>query len=426
MFGEVLQSLSSFSPSVISSGALCAGLRIASLAGRFLFVMVIGRYLLPSEVGQIGLIQSSIIFLVLAVGLDFYVFSTREILRPEGPGATTVLRGQLSVQARMWLIMGLLLVLAGKTLGFELSVVFMGLALLLMEHLGQEASRLLFALSMPVRATFVLWLKSGFWPILLALAFITWPEYRRLETVLLIWLTGSSAAVLAGAYYLRPLFLEWNTRERPDKNWIRAGLKISSRYLIASTLFVSLDYLDRFFVYHYVGDAAAGVFTVYFSLANTVKVLTFSGVVSVLYPRLISAFQSGNEVAYRDCQRSLRRSVPLVAIAAAIACLPALWIILEVIDKPDYWSDLPAFLWLLAASIVGALAYIPHYILIAQSQDNQFLLSAAGSAACLVLLDVLMIPSLGLVGAGIAKLSAAIVLLALQVSFALKLQRNVS
>jgi O-antigen/teichoic acid export membrane protein len=404
-------------PAMIRAGLANAGLRIATLAGRFLLILILGRYLEPADIGDFGVIQAALVFLVLAVGLDFYIYTTREILRPDGPRPVEAIWGQLRFQAKLWSIWAIVFVVLGLMADIGLTWILVGSGLLLAEHLGQESSRILFALSRPIRAATVLWLKGGAWPIALAALFVYNPEARSLDTVLITWLAGSVVATVAGWAMLYDELAVADGWSPPGPAWTGRGVRVALRYVAATLLFVSLDYADRFLVYHFLGDAAAGVFTVYFSLANVVKLLVFSAVVSVLYPKLISAWQSGDASGYAAVQNRMIKAVPLVAALTAFLMFPALWVLLMAIDRPEYWQDLPAFIWMLVAAFTGALAYVPHFTLIAKGRDNAFLLSVGLSALCLGLLDLLLIPTMGLVGAGIAKFLAAAVLLAAQTTF---------
>ncbi|HBV0563658.1 TPA: hypothetical protein MDL18_003769, partial [Citrobacter koseri] len=58
-------------------------LRVAALGGKFLLMVAIARYLTVKDVGDYGLYVSIIVISLYFVGLDFYVYSTRELLDPE-------------------------------------------------------------------------------------------------------------------------------------------------------------------------------------------------------------------------------------------------------------------------------------------------------------------------------------------------------
>ena len=56
-------------------------LRGSTLLSRVILFLFIAKYLEPNQVGLFGLVLASIYLSVYAVGLEFYVYSTRELLR---------------------------------------------------------------------------------------------------------------------------------------------------------------------------------------------------------------------------------------------------------------------------------------------------------------------------------------------------------
>ncbi|MGN6620788.1 MAG: hypothetical protein ACTHKR_06965, partial [Sphingomonas sp.] len=56
-------------------------LRFGTLGVRFIFVFFLAKYLDASSVGYYGLFTATITYALYFVGLDYYVFTSREIVK---------------------------------------------------------------------------------------------------------------------------------------------------------------------------------------------------------------------------------------------------------------------------------------------------------------------------------------------------------
>ena len=55
-------------------------LRGSTLASKFALIFVLAKFLEPAEVGLYGLFSATIFYCLMALGFDFYTYSTREII----------------------------------------------------------------------------------------------------------------------------------------------------------------------------------------------------------------------------------------------------------------------------------------------------------------------------------------------------------
>lgn len=58
-------------------------LRGMTLGSKFLLIFFLARFLEPAELGLYGLLVATIGYALYLLGLDFYTYSTREILKRE-------------------------------------------------------------------------------------------------------------------------------------------------------------------------------------------------------------------------------------------------------------------------------------------------------------------------------------------------------
>ena len=122
------------------------GLRGTTLVSKFLLIFMLARFLEPAELGLYGLLTVSISYGLYFLGFDFYIFTTREILKAEPSGRGQLLKSQVALSLILYAVfLPLTIVLFGlELLPWWLLPWFM--ALLVLEHITQELNRLLVAL----------------------------------------------------------------------------------------------------------------------------------------------------------------------------------------------------------------------------------------------------------------------------------------
>ncbi len=80
------------------------GLRSATLASRFLFIFFLAKFLTPAEVGYYGIFTATVGYALYFVGLDFYVYTTREILKAEEAQRGTILTAHVLLSVSLYII----------------------------------------------------------------------------------------------------------------------------------------------------------------------------------------------------------------------------------------------------------------------------------------------------------------------------------
>lgn len=165
-------------------------MRGMTLLAKFLLIFFLARFLEPHELGLYGLLVAAIGYAIYLLGLDFYTYTTRELIKHD----RVLWGGMLKSQGALMLVLYcivlplLLLVFVAEKLPWWAAGWFF--ALLVLEHLNQEASRLLIAISDPLFASVALFLRQGAWVLFLVPVMYAAPELRSLTGVLLAWTAG--------------------------------------------------------------------------------------------------------------------------------------------------------------------------------------------------------------------------------------------
>jgi O-antigen/teichoic acid export membrane protein len=78
---------------------LNVGLQAATMGARFFFIFFLAKYLDPASVGYYGIFTATIGYCLYFVGLDFYTYVTREILKSASDQRGKLLKGQVALSS---------------------------------------------------------------------------------------------------------------------------------------------------------------------------------------------------------------------------------------------------------------------------------------------------------------------------------------
>lgn len=385
-------------------------IRVVTLASKAIFMLFMARYLSPEEMGIFGLISVTISISLYFLGMDFYVFTTREMLSKEESEYPRLIRDQLSFHgvAYLFALPLPLAVFAGGFLPWKYVGWFY--CLLVLEHLAQEANRLFITLSRPVVANMVLFLRSGAWIYPVIIAVLVSDGAQTLTIVWVGWITGAAACLVLSAYALRSLDWDNAIKQAIDWGWVRIGVRTSLVFLVATIALRIMEFGDRFFIEHYHGKAMVGVYTFYIQITSVVQTFVSTGIILILYPKIISAYQQGRFDEYRILMRKMGvGSICGAVILAGLASI-SIFPVLSLVKRPIY-SDYLSTYWILLVSTVVAIATtLPNYGLYVRKKDKLILSGILLSMTVALVGNYLLIPKYGIKGAALSNLCAALTL----------------
>ena len=118
-------------------------LRAITILSKFALLIWLGRYMSLSDLGTYGILVTSIALSVQFLGMEFYIFNTREILGSDQAKRTILVRDQLAFHGLAYLlflpVFSILFFI--NILPWSLIVWFY--ILVIVEHLSLEISRFL-------------------------------------------------------------------------------------------------------------------------------------------------------------------------------------------------------------------------------------------------------------------------------------------
>lgn len=137
------------------------GLRTLSMGSKFALVIVMARLMDPSEIGLYGLFTATLALSMIMMGGDFYSYSQRELLGATKSRWSFVLQHQLIAILILYIVLlpAQFLIFGFKLLPWHWVVWYF--ALLVLEHVAQEITRLLVAMQKQLWASLILFIRSG-------------------------------------------------------------------------------------------------------------------------------------------------------------------------------------------------------------------------------------------------------------------------
>lgn len=359
------------------SRLLNLSLRTMTLASRFLFVFCLARFVDSSFVGLYGLFTATVGYALYFLGLDFYTYSNREILKLEKDTWGRPLKNQLALTAVLYVVF--LPLMAGLFLSglLPLHLLPWFVLILVCEHVNQELGRLLITISQPLLASFALFVRQGVWAIGIVALMALDKDTRTLDYIFAAW---AISGVLAAALVIRRLqqLRIGGWQATIDWRWIIKGLKVCIPLLIATLALRGVMTLDRYWLQALSSIHVVGAYVLFMGIAGTLMSFLDAGVFAYGYPLLIRASQKGNVAEFRrGWQKMLWQTLGFCLLFAAGSML-VLPYLLEWIGNPFYSEYSFLYPWLLLATMMNAFSMIPHYALYAQGHDRPIITSHLG------------------------------------------------
>lgn len=358
-------------------------LRCLTMASKFLLLFMLARVLEPREVGLYGLLAASIGYALFLVGFDFYTYTTREIIRHDRSHWGALLKNQCGLLTVLYVIF-----LPPLTMIFWLELLPWYTApwffvLLLLEHLNQEITRLLIAVSRPLTANWVLFLRSGLWVIVLAVNMLVSSESRTLTSVLQAWSLGGLLAVMLGVIVLVRIDIGgW--QRAIDWSWVRRGLRVSIPFLIATLCLRGIYTADRYWFEALVGIEVLAAYVLFIGIAGALLSFLEAGIFVFQYPALIQNWNDNSPEIFRRESVRMLSQVVLCCAAFTVLSMVALPFLLVWLDRPVYSQHSGLFPYLLCAMVIFSLSMVPHYMLYAQGHDRPIIYSHVAAFVCFI------------------------------------------
>lgn len=349
-------------------------LRVGTLGTRFALVFILAKYLDAASVGYYGLFTATVGYALLSVGMDFYIYSSREITRTEQSNRGRLLKSQVALAGILYSIIIPASIFVLPSSGFPNILLWMFIPILVLEHLNQEIYRLLIILSHQLSASVLLFVRQGSWALAIAMLMALNESSRNLTTVMILWACAGALAATAGIWKLRSMeFGGWD--KRIDWGWIRKGIVVSGAFLIATLAVRAIQTFDRYWLEALAGIEVVAAYVLFFGVASALSVFLDAAIYSFQYPEFV---RLGNSKKYKEMHHKVRRMALQTlgfSLAFSFASALALPLLLGWLGDPIYQSEINLYYWVLGGVIVLSLSMAPHYALYALGEDRAIIAS---------------------------------------------------
>ena len=393
------------------------GIRGATLIGKFLLVYFLADQLTVEQNGVWGIFTTSIALSLYVVGLDFYTYSSRRILDFKEEDRSPMLRDQLVFYFISYLvlfpILGLLFVF--NVIDIKFAIFFY--AILIFEHLAQEAYRTFVVFSKPIIANIILFLRTGSWAYLIL---ILWTagvdELKSLRWLYLFWMCGGIAALAVSLYFLAKFKFKSVKHIPIDWKWIKQGIKVSLLFFIGTVGYKIIEFADRYFIDYYHTKEEVGVYTFYANMCNIVETFVHTAVIIIFSPRLIETSHKSN-YDYRKTLAQFAKQVVIYTIIIGVALAILIIPLLKSLENDEYIRDYNAFVVLVLSKMVLNFSLIFHYILYVRKNDFPIIKATIIACVINILLNFILIPTMSIMGAALATLTSFLIVMLMKMYY---------
>jgi O-antigen/teichoic acid export membrane protein len=386
---------------VIASIAILT-MRASILACKFGLVIFIGRYLDLASLGLFGLASGAVSLGSAVIGMGMVHLIMRDAVTLSLVRVTSDLRHYWCFTTSVYVLVLICAVLITITLGAS-ELWWLVIVIMLFEHFGSDVFLLLTSIERPVLANVSAFLRGAAW-ILVYVPIAVWdPAFKSNVVLFEFWLGGSVSAFL--------LFV-WASRSWPWKAafslpfkqaWITTTIRKAFVIYVSELSFVGSQYLDRYLVTLFLGLQLAGVYFLYWSVANAVGTFVSMVVFQIQRPRLIRAYHDGGTLAHRQLTGKFMKTTISATTVFSIAVGCVFYVLLPVLKQPTSIADHVTAFWVIMAGM--ALRNISDFggmALFTSHRDHMMTLTNLAAVIVLVLAQGLLLPFAGLYGAGAA------------------------
>jgi O-antigen/teichoic acid export membrane protein len=388
-------------------------IRGVTLGGKFIFIIFLAKNLTTDQLGEWGLFTTSIALSLYLVGLDFYTYSTRSLLEYPIEKRGAMLRDQMVFYLIGYAILFPLLSLLFVFQLLSIKFIFFFYLILILEHFAQESYRIFVVFAKPLIANVILFLRTGLWAYLIVLIwFMGFEEIKTLKVALLSWMLGGVGAAVISLYFLSKIPFE-RKRIPINWNWIKKGIRVSMLFFMATIAFKLIELADRYFIAFYHSTQEVGIYTFYANMANLIEIIGHTAVVIIFSPKLIEYFHSSNK-KYRFAHAAFTKNMLFYTVLSFAFLAVLITPIIGFLGKDEFYAELDVFIVMCVTEMVFNMSLVFHYVLYVRKRDKSIVYATLIAAGVNMVLNFILIPPLGIMGAAISTLVSMLLVLLLK------------
>ncbi|MFG1374577.1 hypothetical protein V5F32_20565 [Xanthobacter oligotrophicus] len=393
-------------------------LRGSSLVFRFVLSFYIIKFLGLEASGIYGLALGAVGIAPALLGWGLNYFVARDIVGLGLAEAAPRVKTRLFVTTVSLAAATLLALVLALATGYRIGRIDVFITILIwLEVYSADIHIALIAMEKAVEANVLVFIRLAAWvPFVIGLG-VAFSELRTLEAIFVGWIASYAVAFGFLLYVIRHLPMRETLSTPLEKAWVTERLKGSWYIYVADLGLVGLVYVDRYIVSFLLGLKLTGLYTFYWSLANSLQTLMATAVVQLALPALFKAHNSGMIDRWRSTMR--RQLIKTASFSTAIAV--ALFITCEAfmgyLNMPELAQHRDVFVLMLVAAIVRCCSDLFNVGLTSMRKDNLYATINLAGLFLTGAMAYVMISRFGFLGTGIATLATALIVATVRAAF---------
>jgi O-antigen/teichoic acid export membrane protein len=378
--------------------------RAIGILSRFLITFLFTKKISLEFQGEYTLYNTSITLIILLLGLDFYMYSNRYVIK-HNDRALFALKNQFVLQLVMYTIsFAVFYLLFGDTY-FGLKFLLLFFSTTFLDHLAQDFFRLYIVLKKVLLANIILFIKSSLWTgFLVIYLFLDEKPTISIEQVLIYWSFSSVLAIIIG-FYFYPNSLNF-FKEEISKTWILKGIKVGCLLLVATIFSKIIEYSDRYLIEYFLGTKSVGIYSFLFQLSNLVNVVIFTIYISFIYPNLMESVHKEDLLGLKSYNNQIINKSTIIIVIYFLVSIVFLPIIIKIVARNELYDYQLVFYVLLIGNLFLNYNFAAYYALIALEKERQIIYVSFFGCIINLVVNIVFIPIFGIITGAFSLLAA--------------------
>lgn len=361
-------------------------IRLITMLSKFILVLYLAKHFTSEQLGIYGLFVVTISYSLYLVGIEFHRYSQRNLLGKPFSQWNELLKNQIVFYILSYCIFFpiLFFIFFYDFLDYSIMVYFY--FILLLEHITQEASRLLVTMKKPLEANIVTFIKAGIWVYIVIVLMYYNETLNELETIWIAWLIGNIISFYLIYRFTKELCWTNIIKSKINIFILKNGFRTSLPFLVVIIASRGIFTFDRYFIDYFFNKSLVGVYTFYIGIANAIQTFIDAGVVMYLYPKMIEAYNNKDFIKYNKFKSEMFLGISVMFFIMMIGTYILIEYILEYINKDIYWNNLNILWFLCLSTFFINLSVVFDHSLYAKRNDKVLVKSSIYTLMLFILL----------------------------------------
>lgn len=339
------------------------------MGARFCLVFFLAKFLSTEDYGVYGIIAAFIGYGLYFIGLDFYTYSTREMISSPSDKLGSMIYSHFILGGVTIIIFSPFLYLFYRGNIFPREYLLVFFLLMILEWLNQELTRILIALKDVLSASIANFIRSAAWVFLLIIFFLIFEVDSYLKFIFIFWFIFDCVALVYLYLRLKKNKIDFNG-VCFDWKWVLKGLKVSFLFLIGTLCLRGIGTFDRYYISEVFSYEDVAIYVFFAGIAASLQAVLDAGVFTFLYPKLVHDYKKGDFYNFKRVLRKLSLAVISICFAFSLFLYFSIDIILNLIGKELYKENINILWYCLCFNVIWAVSMVFHYAIYAFKKDK--------------------------------------------------------